>query len=194
MWCQKFCKSEISLHIGVPESTPAGFCVFLSDPDPESKMCEETDLEAESLFNFGSCRRLLDHFSSKNMGEFAVGSMVAGVWTEFGFSNLKNFWSSNRIKKFWNRSGVEVWKSDSGHLWRWSESLFLTHALVTKKLTPAPPPGTEFIGNFHSDSCLHSEKLESKVYFASWGKDAAGVILPLSHMVNYVIVLVLASS
>jgi len=30
---------------GVPESTLTGFCVFLSDldPDPESKFCEKTD-------------------------------------------------------------------------------------------------------------------------------------------------------
>ena len=40
---------------------------------------------------------------------------VAGVWTGVGFSNLKNSWS--RIQKFWNWSGVGVWKSDSGHLW-----------------------------------------------------------------------------
>jgi len=36
----------------VPESTPAGFCVFLSDP--ESKFCEKPD--ADSLFNFGRSR------------------------------------------------------------------------------------------------------------------------------------------
>jgi len=28
---------------GLPESTPARFCVFLSDPDPESKICEKPD-------------------------------------------------------------------------------------------------------------------------------------------------------
>jgi len=26
---------------GVPESTPAGSCVFVSDPVPESKICEK---------------------------------------------------------------------------------------------------------------------------------------------------------
>jgi len=36
----------------------------------------------------------------------------AGVWT--GVSNLKN--CRTRISKFWNRSGVGVRKSDSGHL------------------------------------------------------------------------------
>jgi len=42
--------------------------------------------------------------------------IVARVWTGVGFSNWKNF--RNRIQKFWNRSGVGVWKSDSGHLCR----------------------------------------------------------------------------
>ena len=41
--------------------------------------------------------------------------IVAGVWTGVGFSNLKN--CRTRIEKFWNRSGVGIWKSDSGHLW-----------------------------------------------------------------------------
>jgi len=43
-----------------PESTPAGFCVFLLNPDPESKIFENPD--SESLFNFGSSRRLRGHF------------------------------------------------------------------------------------------------------------------------------------
>jgi len=41
--------------------------------------------------------------------------IAAGVWTGVGFSNLNN--CRTRIQKFWNRSGVGVWKSDSGHLW-----------------------------------------------------------------------------
>jgi len=40
--------------------------------------------------------------------------IVAGVWTEVGFSNFKN--NRTRIQKFWNRSGIGVWKSDSDHL------------------------------------------------------------------------------
>jgi len=54
---------------GLPESTPAGFCVFLSDPDPdpESKICEKPDPDLESLFNISSCRSLCGHFLSKNM-------------------------------------------------------------------------------------------------------------------------------
>jgi len=57
---------------GVPESTLAGFCVFLSDtdPNPESKICEKTD--PESLFNSGSSRSLCGHFLSKNMGKFRL--------------------------------------------------------------------------------------------------------------------------
>jgi len=44
--------------------------------------------------------------------------IIAGVWTRVGFSNLKN-WRTRiltEIHTFWNRSGVGVWKSDSGHL------------------------------------------------------------------------------
>ena len=40
--------------------------------------------------------------------------IVTGVWTGVGFSILKN--CRTEIQKFWNRSGVGVWKSDSGHL------------------------------------------------------------------------------
>jgi len=49
------------------ESTPAGFCVFLSDP--ESKNCEKPDPDPESLFHFGSSRSLCSHFLGKNMGK-----------------------------------------------------------------------------------------------------------------------------
>jgi len=41
-------------------------------------------------------------------------SLVVGIWTGVGVSNLKN--SRTRIQKFWDRSGVRVWKSHSGHL------------------------------------------------------------------------------
>jgi len=43
---------------GVPESTAAGFCVFLSDPDPESKICEKPDPDPESIVIFGRSRSL----------------------------------------------------------------------------------------------------------------------------------------
>jgi len=59
---------------GLAESTPAGFCVFLSDPDPgpESKICEKTDPDPESLFHFGRSRSLCGHFLSKNMGKLRL--------------------------------------------------------------------------------------------------------------------------
>jgi len=63
IWIGKNCfgygsgvKKSISAHLcqvdirgepgsGGPESTPEGFCVFLSDPEPESKICEKPDLD-----------------------------------------------------------------------------------------------------------------------------------------------------
>jgi len=59
---------------GVPESTPARFCVFLShpDPDPESKICDYSDPDPDSLFHFGSSKCLCGHFLSKNMGKFRL--------------------------------------------------------------------------------------------------------------------------
>jgi len=48
---------------GMPESTPARFLVFLSDPGLESNICEKTN--PESHFNFG--RSLRAHFLRKNM-------------------------------------------------------------------------------------------------------------------------------
>jgi len=54
---------------GVPESTPAGFSVFLSDPDLVSKIWEQPDPDPEPLFNFGSSRSLSAHFLSKNIGK-----------------------------------------------------------------------------------------------------------------------------
>ena len=98
---------------GVPEATPAGSCVF---SDPESKICEKSDPDTESLFIFGSSRSLCG--LHKCHCWISVGSMVAGVWAGVGFSNLKKFWT--RIQTFWNRSGFGVWKSGFGvyfHLW-----------------------------------------------------------------------------
>jgi len=57
---------------GVQESTPAGFCVFFSDPDPKSKICEKPDPDPESLFHFGSSRSLCGHFCSKIMGKLQL--------------------------------------------------------------------------------------------------------------------------
>jgi len=39
---------------GVPECTPTGFFVFLSEPVPVSKICEKPGADTESIFNFGS--------------------------------------------------------------------------------------------------------------------------------------------
>jgi len=39
---------------GLLESTPEGFCVFLSDTDPASKICEKPDPDPGSIFHFGS--------------------------------------------------------------------------------------------------------------------------------------------
>jgi len=41
-----------------PELNLAGFCVFLFDPNPESKFCEKPDPDLESLFHFGSSKSL----------------------------------------------------------------------------------------------------------------------------------------
>jgi len=54
------------------ESTPAGFCVFLSDPDPESKICEKPVMDPQSLFHFGIGRSLCGHFLGKNMGKLRL--------------------------------------------------------------------------------------------------------------------------
>jgi len=60
--------------------------------------------------------------------------IVAGVWAGVGFSNLKN--CRTRIQKFWNRSGVGVWKNDSGHLcyevaavWLINSALYPSHVM-----------------------------------------------------------------
>jgi len=54
------------------ESTPARFCVFLSDPDPQSKICEKQDLDPGSIFNFGSSRNLCGHFLGKIICELRL--------------------------------------------------------------------------------------------------------------------------
>jgi len=64
------------IGFGVPESIPAGFCAFLSEPDPnpdpELNVCEKPDPDPESLFNFGSSRSLCGHFFGKNMGKLRL--------------------------------------------------------------------------------------------------------------------------
>jgi len=63
-----------------PESTPAGFFVFLPNPDPKSKICEKP--EPESLFNFGSSRSLCGHFLSKDMGKLRLDWWFSPVSSE----------------------------------------------------------------------------------------------------------------
>jgi len=57
---------------GVPESTPAGFCVFLSDPETESKILEKPDPDPEPLFSFGSSSSLRGHLLSENKRKFCL--------------------------------------------------------------------------------------------------------------------------
>ena len=82
-----------------PESTPAGFCVFLSDPDPEFKIWEKLDADPGSLFNFGSSRSLCGHFLNKNMGKLRLDRWLfpeseqesdSQIWKIAG-PGLKNF-------------------------------------------------------------------------------------------------------
>jgi len=37
------CRAEVGPDPELLELTPAGFCIFLSEPDPESKICEKPD-------------------------------------------------------------------------------------------------------------------------------------------------------
>jgi len=64
-------KVSQSAHLwsGVPKSVPAGFCVFLSDQDPESTIWEKMDPDPKLLFDFSSTRSLCSYFSNKNMGK-----------------------------------------------------------------------------------------------------------------------------
>jgi len=75
--CEKYVLQQLQ-HIqtgggtgsGVPESTPAGFCVFLSDPEP--KIREKPDRDPESLFHFGNSRSLCGSFLSENKGKLRL--------------------------------------------------------------------------------------------------------------------------
>jgi len=114
---------------GVPDSTPAGFCVFLSDqdPGPESNICEKPDPSAVA----GVC---VVNFLSKTWVDYGWIDDLAGVWTGVEFSNLKNRRIRTRIQKFWNRSGFGVWESDSGHFCL--EARSSAHVLSNAKARP----------------------------------------------------------
>jgi len=53
--------SQAEAEVG-PGPDRRSFCVFLSDPDPESKICEKRDSDAEPLFHCGSSTSLCGHF------------------------------------------------------------------------------------------------------------------------------------
>ena len=99
--------------------TPANFCVFLSDPEPESKIFEKPEPELVSLFIVCS-RSILGglykcHFSRKNIAKFWLHRWQPESEQE----SDSQIWKICRIRihKFWSRSAVRVWKCDSGHLW-----------------------------------------------------------------------------
>jgi len=109
---------------GGPESTPAGLCIFLSDPDPEleSKFCAKPDPDPESIEIFGSSRSLRGlhtcHVLSKNIAEFRFHRWYPESEQESD-SQIKKYYRSRTwilIQIFWKMSGVGVWKCDPGHL------------------------------------------------------------------------------
>ena len=71
-----FLSQEVITHHGpeVAMDPPcrSRFCLFLSDPDPGSKICEKQDPDPESNLNFGSNRSLRGYFISKNMCKFPL--------------------------------------------------------------------------------------------------------------------------
>ena len=100
----------------VPESTPAGFCVFLSDPDPdsESKIFQKQDPVPEWLFHF------------RVVGVYVVISWVK-TWANFGSINdCSQSLKRSRILRFEELPDADSQsleqersrslKSDSGHI------------------------------------------------------------------------------
>jgi len=83
---------------GVPESTPEGFCVFLSARIRSQKF-GKIRTRSESLFNFGRSRSLCGQYLSKNMGKLRLDRRLqpeteqesdSQIWNIAG-SGLKNF-------------------------------------------------------------------------------------------------------
>ena len=92
--------------------------------------CFRTQRWSQTLWKTGPGSRVTFHFQRQESVWFSymaflkykhcwisVASMVARVWTRFGFSNLQMFWTRIQIQKFLKRSGFEVWKCDYGHLY-----------------------------------------------------------------------------
>jgi len=92
---------------------------FGPDPDSESTICEKPDPDSESLFHFGSNRSLFGHFLGKTWVNYGWIDDCSRNLNRSQFLKLKKFLVriGTRSKKFWNRSGLGVWKSDSNHLW-----------------------------------------------------------------------------
>ena len=65
--------------------TPEEFCIFLPDPDPgpdsdpEYKIWEKLDPEPDSLFIFGSGRRLCGNFSNENTSKIGL-DLLSSFW------------------------------------------------------------------------------------------------------------------
>ena len=78
---------------GLSESTPAGFCVLYSDPepDPESKIWEKPVQDPKSLFNFCSSRSLCGRFLSKNMGKLRLDRWL---WLESEQESDSQIWKN----------------------------------------------------------------------------------------------------
>jgi len=91
---------------------------FFSNPEPESKICEKTD--PKSLFIFGSSRSLRDHDKChclKYEHCWIYGCIDHGrSLNRSRIHKFKKIRTRIRIKKFWNKSRVGVWKCGSGHL------------------------------------------------------------------------------
>jgi len=89
--------------------------------EPESNICKKSEPEPESVLFLavtGVCMVFTNVIASVQNKHYriTVASMVGGDWTGVGFSNVKKIWTQVRIQKLSNRSGVGVWKCDSGHL------------------------------------------------------------------------------
>ena len=81
---------------------------------PESKICEKTDVEPESLFNFGSCRNLCGHFLSKTWVHYDWIDDCNRSLNRSRILKFKNF--QIRVQNFGIGAESESEKSDSGHL------------------------------------------------------------------------------
>jgi len=73
---------------GLPESTPAGFYIFCSDPDPESKICEKPDPNRS-------------HFSILALAGVGVVISQVSRWVNYGWNDdCSRSLNWSRILKF----------------------------------------------------------------------------------------------